>query len=410
MHNNMGQRGPMPMYPQQHGPPMGMSSNRFGHPPMNGMPGPPPGMMAPQGRGMAFPYDAPGAGQPPPGFGPQQLPQQTNQTPPIGHPPASAAPGGETSRPMASHSRQPSASEKERFESAANQPIARPAPIQRPSSVKPHSQERRLSNTDLDDLSKHLGSSALLEDNDEPILTSYGETRRQSNLPAGTRASQTGNMAPIGGGFGAPGGGFGGPATWNTPGMPFGQTPGLGQQQWGSLPNAGMTSWANNNAAFASNAGFGAIGGGQMHRPTGAGLSRPLNIRLAVCHACKQLSSANRGEGDGYHNVDILLRQIEANRPPLDSPPTLNEIEEICETEGDSGNGGGELSLRKEGDKFAVKWAPDATTPDQSRSIAGLGEIGSPMPNKSSPSTGFGAPGQRPQVGFQSLGAVGSPT
>ena len=396
MHNNIGQRGPMPMYPQQHGPPMGMSSNRFGHPPMNGMPGPPPGMMAPQGRTMPFPYDAPGAGQPPPGFGLQQLTQQPNQAPPIGHPPASAAPGGETSRPMASHSRQPSASEKERFESAANQPIARPAPIQRPSSVKPHSQERRLSNTDLDDLSKHLGSSALLEDNDEPIPPSYGETRRQSNLPPGTRTSQTSNMAPIGAGFGASSTSFGGPATWNTPSLPFGQTSSLSQQQWGS---PGITSWTTNNTAFTTNAAFGS----QLHRPTGAGLSRPLNIRLAVCHACKQLSSTARAESDGYHAVDLLLRQIEANRPPLDSPPTLSEIEEICETEGDGGNGGGELSLRKEGDNFAVKWAPDASTPDQGRGIAGLGEIGSPLPNKSSPS--FGAPGQR---GFLSLGAVGS--
>ena len=397
MHNNMGQRGPMPMYPQHGGPPMGMSSNRFGHPPMNGMPGPPPGMMTQQGRGMPFPYDAPGAGQPPPGFGLQQHPQQPNQTPPIGHPGASVAPGGDASRPMASHSRQPSASEKERFESAANQPIARPAPIQRPSSVKPHSQDRRLSNTDLDDLSKHLGSAALVEDSDEPIPTNYGETRRQSNLPPGSRTSQTSSMAPIGG-FGAPGAGFGGPATWNTPSLPFGQTPNLNQQQWGSLPN---TTWAN-NAAFATNAGFGSIG---APRPTGAGLSRPLNIRLAVCHACKQLSRG--ADSDAFHDIDTLLRQIELNRPPLDSPPSLNEIEEICETEGDSQNGGGELSLRREGDRFAVKWAPDAATPDQGRSLAGLGEIGSPMPSKTSPSSGFGAPGQ--QRGFMSLGAVGSP-
>ena len=412
IHGNMGQRGPMPMYPQHGAPPMGVPNNRFGLPNVNGMNGPPPGMMPPQGRGgMAFPFDAPGPGQPLPGFGPQQTPQQPNRTPPIGQPPLSAAPGADAPRAgVPTHSRQHSASDKERFEAAANQPIARPAPIQRPSSVKPQSQERRISNTDLDDLSKHLGSSALLDDADEPIPPSLAENRRQSNLQPATRNSQPGLI----GSFGAPGGGFApAPGTWNPPGMPFAQGSGLGQQNWGALPTPGMTGWANNNAAFAANSAFGPIGATQIHRPAGAGLNRPLTIRLAVCQACKQLTTANRGEGDGYHNIDMLLRQMESNRPMLDSPPTLREIEEICETEGDSQNGGGELSVRKDAasDKFSVKWAPDATTPDQGRQLSSLGEIGSPMPAKTSPSS-FGAPGMGRGGGsaFQNLGAVGSPT
>ncbi|KAK3683122.1 Stress response protein nst1 [Vermiconidia calcicola] len=416
MHGNMGNRGPMPMYPQHGGPPMGAPNNRFGLPGMNGLPGPPPGMMMPQGRGMNFPFDASATGQqqPPPGFGPPQTPQIPNQTAPIGQPPVSAAPGGEISR--SAHSRQHSASEKERFESAANQPIARPAPIQRPSSVKPQSQERRGSNTDVDDLSKHLGSSALLDDSDEPMPTNPNENRRASTLQAGPRNPQAPGIGPLGGGFGGPTGGFGGPG-WNPPGLaPFGQSPALGQQNWGApLPSPGMSGWANNNAAFAANSAFGPIGGSQIHRPPGAGVNRPLTIRLAVCQACKQLTNSNRGEGDGFHGIDLLLRQIESNRPPLDSAPTLREIEEICETEGDSQNGGGELQVHKEGaggDKFAVKWAPDAATPDQGRGgLSGLGEIGSPMPNKVSPS-GFGAPGMGrapgPPGGFGSLGAVGS--
>lgn len=148
-----------------------------------------------------------------------------------------------------------------------------------------------------------------------------------------------------------------------------------------------------------------------MHRPVGNKLNRPLTIRIAVCQACKQLSAANHGEGDGFYSVDVLVRQIEVNRPPLDQPPTLREIEEICETEGDSQNGGGELRVRKEGERFSVKWEPDATTPDQGRgALSGLGEIGSPMPSKSSPSTGFGAPGMGRNNGtFQSLGAVRAP-
>lgn len=410
MPGNMGPRGPMPMYHQQ--PPQ--ISSRFGAPGMNG---PPPGMMPPQTRGLGLPFDASGSTQAPPGFTQQQqqLPPQANQhTSPIGQH-AALAPGAEVARNlMASHSRQQSASDRERFESTANQPIARPAPIQRPSSVKPHQQNSRGSNADLDDLSKHLGSSALLDDTDEPMPPSLNENRRASNIQPPARS------IPIGG-FGATGAGFGAPV-WSPPSLPFGQSSGLSQQSWGGLSNPGLGSWASNNSSFSNSGAFGTIGTGQI-RPSGAGLSRPLLIRLSVCQACKQLTSADRGEGDGFHAVEVLLRQIDANRPPLDSPPTLREIEEICETEGDSQNGGGELHVRKHGDRFEVKWTHDMSTPDHHNQagrvgnvLPGLGEIGSPIPNKVSPSTGFGAPGMGRSTagagsgGFQSLGAVGSPS
>jgi hypothetical protein len=97
--------------------------------------------------------------------------------------------------------------------------------------------------------------------------------------------------------------------------------------------------------------------------------------------------------------------------PALHPPPSHPELEAICETEGDSQNGGGELSARKSasgGEVVAVKWTPDSGTPkDQGRgSHAGLGEIGSPMPSRTSPAgIGFERPG-----GFPNLGAVGSPS
>lgn len=431
----------MPMFPHQ-GPPMGMQNRMPFANGMNGMHGMngmgPPGMMMPQGRG--FPFDAPGA-QAPPGFGHNHhgMPQQTS---PIG--PPQQTPSGEQRPSLPGHSRQQS-SDKERFESAANQPIARPAPIARPSSVKPPA-DRHGVPSEVDELSNHLGSSALLDDSDEPMPQNPGDARRHSNIAPGAR-----NIS-IPGGFGPPmSGGFGNAGnTWNTPNMginaPFGQSPGMQQAQpgWGSLPNTGMGSWmqqnnatfASNNNAFASNGGFGAglglgngVGG---HRPSGVG-NRPLTIRIALCQACKQLNNASRGEGDGYHTVKVLLSQIAANRPPLDSPPTLREIEEICETEGDSQNGGGELYVRRSGadtpegstsgsgeqspgSGFSVKWeaAADASTPDTSRgALKGLGEIGSPLPSKTSPAQGFGAPGSRiapfgAMGGFQSMGAVNS--
>jgi hypothetical protein len=389
MHGNMMHRGPMPgMFPQQQVPPMGIPNRMsFGPGGMNGMP--PPGM-PPQGRGLGFPFDAPPNAPPnaPPGFGQPPMP---NHHSPFGQPQPHSTPGSEASRPiMPTHSRQQS-TDKERFESAANQPIARPAPIQRPSSVKPPTDDH----ADVEDLSKHLGSSALLADDDEPLPV---DARRHSGIQAGMRNVPPGGMGPIGG-FSSPVGSFGAPGSNFSP---FGQMP-LGQPSWGSLPTSGMSGWAQNNAAFAANSAFGNIA--QMPRPSIGGGNRPLTIRLAVCQACKQLSSRGDSE-DGYHNVETLLRQIDANRPALDSAPTLKEIEEICETEGDAQNGGGELRVRKgeNNDLLAVKWEQTAPTPDQGRGHTALGEIGSPMPSRTSPA-GFGAPGMR--APFQSLSGIG---
>ncbi|KAM0714302.1 hypothetical protein Q7P37_010089 [Cladosporium fusiforme] len=406
MMHNMGQRGPMPMYGHQ-GPPMGVPNRMspFGPPGMNGMPGP-PGMMHPQGRGMGFPFDQPGVGAPP-GFGPQMPPQQPNQASPLGPPLSNGTPGTDITKPSVPvHSRQHSSDN-----SGASQPIARPAPIQRPGSIRSPGDGSISPRADVDDLSKHLGSSALLDDSDEPIP--QGENRRMShNIPPPSTRSQSLGI----GGLMQPPGGFGTPATsWATPSLPFGQSPGLGQQQWGSLPNASpMTGWTNNNA-FATNGAFGPMGVGaqmpmQMHRTSGFGgqQSRPLALRLAICQACKQLGATDQSS-DGFHDIHTLMRQM----PALDPPPSLKEVEEICETEGDSQNGGGELSARKSGgDVVAVKWAPDSGTPKDQQgrgSHAGLGEIGSPMPSRRSPAgIGFGAPGRT--GGFASLGAVGSPS
>ena len=410
--NTTGPRGPMQMFQHQGLP--GHMQNRMNYAPgLGNVPLPPPGMVAPQGRGLGFPFDAPGPSQPPPGFA-QHPPPQPNRTSPVGQP--QVAPGGDAQRPlMPSHSRQQSASDKERFESAANQPIARPAPIKRPGAVKTSGLDRQESNTDVDDLSRHLGSSALLDDSDEPMPRDFGDNRRPSNVPTAMRNVTGTGMGQIGG-FGAPGGGYPTPgSSWKTPNLPFGPGTGLGQPGWGSLPSSGMNNWTSPTSGFPANGGFGPIGGAQMHRPSGAGQNRPLTIRLAVCQACRQLTNASRGEGDGYHSVDVLLRQIELNRPVLDSSPTLREIEDICETEGDSQNGGGELHVRKDqlSGNFAVKWEADATTPDQARGqhSSSLGEIGSPMPSKTSPAMSFGPPGMgRASSGvLPNLGAVGSP-
>ncbi|OQO10646.1 hypothetical protein B0A48_03944 [Cryoendolithus antarcticus] len=409
MMHQMGPRGQMPMYGHQ-GPPMGVPNRMagFGAPGMNGMNGVngmhgmngmngmngmhPPGMMQPQGRGMNFPYEGPGVNAPP-GFVPQAPPQHSSQTSPIGQSRPHDTPSSDGVRQ--SHSRQQSASDKDRFEPSASQPITRPAPIQRPSSVKPpNDHDGRSSNPDMDNLAKHLGSSALLDDSDEP-MEPRSDARRMSAAPNSSRSGpmNISSFGPPSSTFGAPG------SSWSTPSLPFG--PALSQQNtWGALPSASNT-WSANNAAFAANSGFGAPHPG---RAPGLGSQpRPLTIRLAICQACKILSSSPLSDRMEYHDIPSLLRQIEHQRPNLDSPPTMAELEAICETEGDAQNGGGELSVRRDGNGGldGVRWVPGGATPE-----IGLGEIGSPMPQKAGMAGGFGAPGGRPG-GFAGLGAVG---
>jgi len=122
----------------------------------NGLPMPipqPPGMrpMSNQGRGGLFmpeiPHHLPpGVPLPPPGS------PFINRVDPI---------------PMSGHSRIPSGS----FD-----PMHRPTPIQRPSSVAPP----RIGDDQLEELSKVMGSRALLEDDDEPLPENMSPVRRVS--------------------------------------------------------------------------------------------------------------------------------------------------------------------------------------------------------------------------------------
>lgn len=72
------------------------------------------------------------------------------------------------------------------------QPIARPNPIQRPSSVAPNqlSANDTSTNANVDDLSNHLGSSALLDDTDIPL--SSNNVRRGSIAPGVPLATRHG--------------------------------------------------------------------------------------------------------------------------------------------------------------------------------------------------------------------------
>lgn len=96
--------------------------------------------------------------------------------------------------PPKTHSRNTSASfDRSGFDTpniaAQTQPIARPAPIKRPSSVAPYHQREDIGprSTDVDDLSNHLGSSALLDDTDAPFESRIDDARRGSVVPGTPR-------------------------------------------------------------------------------------------------------------------------------------------------------------------------------------------------------------------------------
>lgn len=144
--------------------------------------------------------------------GPRQMPQgrggmmdpPPSQISPIGQPTVGS---NDVSRyglsrdnlPSHTHSRNTSASfDRSGFETpttpAQAQPIARPAPIKRPSSAAPHQQMGNAVPTskDIDDLSNHLGSSALLDDTDLPLTANSNDSRRGSMAPGTSRSVRQG--------------------------------------------------------------------------------------------------------------------------------------------------------------------------------------------------------------------------
>jgi len=284
---------PMPMY---QGPPMG-NQQRFAP---NGIQYP-PGFPRPF-QGHQMPFVPPGPGQVPGMPNPQ----------PVSKPPP--------------HSRQPSSDT-----TAQPAPIARPGPIARPSSTTPDKQKhpRKSPDADLDQLTTQLGSKALLDDSDEPFL---GTSDGRMNLPPlGPPGS---SRMPFVSGFGEPKQeGFG----LSTPGWggfnPVVPVAG----NWGPPPNA------RPNPGW-SQPPFGAIGSGPQPIPR-SHLPRPVSVRLMLVQACRQLSNMPGGRLDGYHPTQSVIRQVNAIKDPSEGVVSMDEMLGICDTEGNSQNGGGSFEV-----------------------------------------------------------------
>ena len=295
----------------------------------------------PQGRG--FPLQ-----HPPPGF-PQQIPNNLGG---MGQPFQK-----ENAVSSQTHSRQQSAS----FEKPADistsgsqaQPIARPAPIGRPSSVV---HGARHGDNDVDDLSSHLGSSALLDDSDEPLTSGAGVRRSSAapgNIPRPNFAPAPFGMDPIT--FGSPISSF---HTWGGPPNPFGT----------SLPGSNyMGGWGgpSPNSSFGGN-------GPQTVRTT---QPRSVAVRLNICRACKNLEGST---SDGFYDVDAVKDQVAHLTGPGEAPVTDKELLDICETEGNVMNGGGSFDIRNDGNgQFSIRHEIELSS--SHRPVGAPGEIGSPI-------------------------------
>ncbi|KAH7380055.1 salt tolerance down-regulator-domain-containing protein [Pyrenochaeta sp. MPI-SDFR-AT-0127] len=353
----MGPRPGLPFFPPQPG------SQNF-------RPFPPPGMHTqgslPMGRG--FPMDGPPGFPTPPGFpGPSQMPT--------------------FGMSMPTHSRQGSGSF-ERLSSVESpiaapsaQPIQRPAPIQRPSSVKPNEENKRPHGFEVDELASHLGSKALLDDGDdipEPL-----ERRASVQQHSALRAAP-----PLGFAFAdAPGslrsepyGSFGGPNTgsiWGTPPLQF-PTSGA---PWGNSPTSGP---------------FGnpfPIGNPRANE-RGPNEQRIVWLRRMVCSACKIIAARSPTQ-DGYVDANEVHYQIDATRNPMEPAVSLEELKEACDIiDGTPTNGGGTLEYKESAGRLSHIKFVDAAGPPLT-----LGEIGSPIPSHSVLAGGFGR--------FPGLGAQG---
>lgn len=369
-------KGPPGMPPQPFGvmPPMGMGFQpgmpmmgpgygaRMQHDPMfshqgmgvpfrpilgpNGMPLHQPGMgfqQLPHGRGFPLPHG-------PPGF-PQQAPNGLGVLGQL----FNSQKDGPSSQ---SHSRHQSASFEKPFENgnALAQPIARPAPIGRPSSIVHGQRSDDSGSLDVDDSSNHLGSRALLDDSDEP-LTSVNGTRRSSAAPG--NISRQGFPAPFGiepSVFGSPIPGFN---NWGAPPNPFGTS---------SLPGAGyMGGWG-----VPVNSSFGSLGGTTAVRSS---QPRSVAVRLMICRACKNLEGSTP---DGFNDINALKDQLEHLNPPGEVPVSEKELLDICETEGNAINGGGSFDIRRDANGHcSVQYQSDM--PTLQRPLGAPGEIGSPI-------------------------------
>lgn len=234
------------------------------------------------------------------------------------------------------------------------QPIAKPTPIGRPSSVvhgqRPES--HRSESKDVEEVTRHFGSSSLLEESDV-LLTTNGTGRRSSVAPSMSRGGFSNSGAPF----------VDQPMYGSWPNQPqFGGSSLPGSQAWGNHIQPSLGGWDNPMSSVFNNIN------NSVHR---AGHPRSVNLRLALCRAHHNLMSRS---SDGYIEMPLMFDQVQKLLPE----EMLNEKEllEMCETEGTPNNGGGFFDIKTIDNDNYIKYTPDE---GGRRTLGAPGEIGSPV-------------------------------
>ncbi len=167
---------------------------------------------------------------------------------------------------------------------------------------------------------------------------------------------------------------------------------------FGAPPMSGPPSWSNNSGPQWSNGAFGNVA---MNRQNA---SRAVTIRHLICQACNKVSANPPATSkNGFHSAEVVLRQIELMKPANEGLIALREMMDICDTEGNSQNGGGSFTVTREQTGDFIRFEAGRNTSVSMR--GGVpGDIGSPIPGGAMPV--FGGARQP----FQHPGGIMSPS
>lgn len=310
--------------------------------------GPPPGLASPTRSFFPPPgFNAPV--EPPPGLGQ------------FFGPPVDGSPS--------SHSRQPSSG----FDQSPSTHLphtCRPAPIGRPASVVAgqcaSGQQSSLSGPgELEDEDAHLGSKALLDD-DEPL---------QPAIPLRT------NVAPgpiVASRLPFPSGGDPFSSTVFPPGTTW--PPPAPNGQFGSS-NFGLGGWPTSNGP-----GFGS----PLHHNsiTRGGQNRQVAIRQRLCGVCQHLQLTPSADAEGFVPLASVMKEVDSSSGM--EPVTQEELDVLLTTEGNRINGGG-LFERKDdtSGKKLVRFVHDeGYNVLHGGAVGARGGIGSPLVPRATPADG----------------------
>ncbi|KAF2973335.1 hypothetical protein GQX73_g130 [Xylaria multiplex] len=255
------------------------------------------------------------------------------------------------------HSRQGSTSFDVSLPSA--QSIGKPTPIGRPESTVP-GQRRNDMSADIDDMSNHLGSSALLDDTDEPLLENFDTTPRGTVAP-GAR-SQYHGAAFMNPAYGNPATTWGAPAIFSPP------------SSYGNNPSNAV-GWPP-NAAFSV----------PPHLARAA-QPRSVVIRQLLVRSCKELENYAT-DTTGYIDLSAIKAHVDSLNPSPSESIDEAELLDICETLGTPQNGDGNFDIRRDNNgKVAIRYDMNGGSGQGPfpRNVGAPGEIGSPIVGAGTP-------------------------